>query len=299
MPKFDFIDVVTKDKLLLPALVFEPTSSTKRTALIYVHGLGGDFYSNSEKANAFAEECNKYGFAFLTFNNRGSGYDAAVKKLDSKTDKGFVRVAAGRTYEKFSDCVYDIGAVISQAKKRGYNKIILIGHSTGANKVIYYLYKNQNQKNIVASVLTGALSDVPIQRKLSGKSYPKILALAKMLYKKGKGSVLLPEGSSDSPITAQRFLSLCVEKSEEDVFQYYLQNPAFTQLKSLKIPALFIIGEKDEYATTKPNQILKTYSKLKSNFETVLIKGSLHSFNKMEKKLAKIVCTWINKKVTL
>ena len=64
----------------------------------------GDFYSNSEKQMRLQKNAIIW-FAFLTFNNRGSGYDAAVKKLDSKTDKGFVRVAAGRTYEKFSDCV--------------------------------------------------------------------------------------------------------------------------------------------------------------------------------------------------
>lgn len=275
--------------------MFEPTNSTKRIALIYVHGLGGDFYSNSEKANAFATECEKSGLAFFVFNNRGAGIDAAVKKVDQSAPKGFIRVAAGRTYEKFPDCVYDLGAVINEAKKRGYKKIVFVGHSTGANKVIYYLYKNSNQKDVLGAVLTGALSDVPIQKNLLGRNYPKILALANLLCKKGKGNILLPEGSSDSSITAQRFLSLCVEKSEEDVFQYYMKNPDFTELRHMNIPILFIMGEKDEYASIPPREILKTYSKLNPLFKTKLIKNALHSFNKKEDKLAKIICTWLNR----
>ena len=66
-----------------------------------------------------------------------------VVRIDTKTKSGN---PIGCTYELFNNCLEDLQAYIDWAKSEGYKHIILGGHSYGANKVVYYLSKNQNEK---------------------------------------------------------------------------------------------------------------------------------------------------------
>ena len=49
----------------------------------------------------------------------------------------------GATFEIFEDSLKDIEVWVKKVKKLGYNKIILMGHSLGCNKALYYLSKNK------------------------------------------------------------------------------------------------------------------------------------------------------------
>ncbi|MFN7991412.1 MAG: alpha/beta fold hydrolase [Candidatus Micrarchaeia archaeon] len=286
----ELTEVTTKDKLLLQGLIF--SSKSKRLALIYIHGLGGDFYGSPAKVAAFARECRRRGFAFFIFNNRGNNTMTGAKKL-AKNPKGYKYVNTGRCFEKFEDCVFDLDAFVKEAKKRGYRKIALLGHSTGANKVVYYLSKKPD-RSIVRAVLTGPVSDVPSQVKQCGKGYRKLVALAERMVSGRRGDALMPHGSPGWPMSARRFLSLSVAGSPEDVFQYHMENPPYRALKRIRIPVLAVLGGKDECTTMPPDAILKSYRAANPLVETAMIDGALHSFGGKEGRLAEVICAWIS-----
>ena len=48
----------------------------------------------------------------------------------------------GSTFEIFEDCVKDISVWVKKIKELGYKKIVLMGHSLGCNKALYYLSQN-------------------------------------------------------------------------------------------------------------------------------------------------------------
>ncbi len=287
---FELAQVETGDGVLLQGLI-SCRPGKKRLALIYIHGLGGDFYGSPAKANAFARECARMGYGFLSFNNRGSGILSGVKKRDHSR-KGYRYVNSGRCYERFADCALDISSIVGEARKRGFRKIALVGHSTGANKAVHYLSRSPDP-SVRCAVLSGPLSDVPMIREDAGRDYGKLVSAAKKMVSRGRGEELMPQGTPLWPLSASRFLSLAVPGSAEDVFQYHMKRPGFRAMKRIKVPTLALIGGEDEYSLMSPDLILESYRKANPRIETAIIEGAEHSFSGQEDLLAKVVCGWI------
>src|SRR5262249_28544020 len=116
----------TRDDVWLDGIVAEPRRR-RDLALIWVHGLGSTFYSGQPLIQELSTQLGRAGVGFFKFNTRG--HDAVAR--------GGSRLA-GAAFERFVDCVEDIRAMIAFARRRGYRKVILAGHSTGANKILYY-----------------------------------------------------------------------------------------------------------------------------------------------------------------
>jgi pimeloyl-ACP methyl ester carboxylesterase len=287
---FELVEIETEDGVLLQGL--GSPSRSRKLALIYVHGLGGDFYGSPKKVRAFASACLGRGFGFFIFNNRGNNTLTGAKRLD-RSSKGYRYVKAGRCYERFEDCIYDIRAMAREALARGYGRVGLVGHSTGANKVVYYLSKARRGP-IAGAVLTGPVSDVPLQMELCGRRYPALVKKARAMVLRGKGVGLMPAGTPGEPISARRFLSLSVPGSPEDVFQYHMEKPRYSALKKVKVPLLAILGGKDEYAMMRPETILSSYREANPRVETMLVPGVGHSFTGAEEMLAGAVCGWFS-----
>lgn len=132
--KTTLVRFVTGDDLRNDGLLFEPEKMTKRI-VIHVHGTADAFYGQRFIDN-FAAEFTKKGWAFLPFNNRGSGMDFDMRK---EVDGKYVReVVIGANKEIFEDCVIDIQSAVDFARGKGYTEIVLMGHSYGCNKVVHY-----------------------------------------------------------------------------------------------------------------------------------------------------------------
>src|SRR3989344_8424332 len=135
--------IKTKDGLRLEGLVFEPARKTK-TVAIWLRGLTGRFSNNPKRIHAIADELGRKGISFAIFDHRGFGNINSLN-VESKKGKGGIKKSKykyfGTSFEKFEDSVLDIEAMIRFCKKRGFRKIFLFGHSTGANKSAYYILK--------------------------------------------------------------------------------------------------------------------------------------------------------------
>ena len=138
--------MVTSDNLRLDGLLYEPDTKTNKV-IVHVHGTSSDFY-RTEYFEAMSAEYTNQGYAFLTFNNRGSGLEYCFKTItNGKIGKS---IPIGSRNEIFEDCAIDIQTAIDFAKNKGFNEIVLQGHSYGCNKVIWYaLEKNFNSKIVL------------------------------------------------------------------------------------------------------------------------------------------------------
>jgi alpha-beta hydrolase superfamily lysophospholipase len=112
----------TRDGVWLDGVVAEP--SRRRAALIWVHGLGSAFSSGQPLIQELSSRLNAAGIGYFKFNTRGHAVVAGRGKQ-----------LAGAAFERFGESVADIRAMVTFATACGYSKIILAGHSTGANKV--------------------------------------------------------------------------------------------------------------------------------------------------------------------
>src|SRR6058998_1555240 len=145
----------TRDGVWLDGLVAEPRRR-RRTALVWVHGLGSVFSSAQPLIREMSTRLNTAGIGYFKFNNRGH---------DVVAERG--KHLAGAAFERFGQSVADIRAMIAFAAARGYGKVILAGHSTGANKVLHYAARVRDRR-VIGLILLGPVSDVAAEAKRIG-----------------------------------------------------------------------------------------------------------------------------------
>ena len=290
--------IKTKDGLRLEGLVFEPARKTK-TVAIWLRGLTGRFSNNPKRIHAIADELGRKGISFAIFDHRGFGNINSLN-VESKKGKGGIKKSKykyfGTSFEKFEDSVLDIEAMIRFCKKRGFRKIFLFGHSTGANKSAYYILKKRG-RGLAGIGLLGPVSDIPGIKKDLGRRYKKTLEMAGKMVKHGKGSELLPLKMTGGLFyTAARFWSIAREGGNEDTFPYYNPRRNFHWVKKARLPVLVLIGSKEQHADRPVPEILEAFRRQipAKYFTGVILKGANHSFKNREKELGKEMAKWIS-----
>ena len=279
--------IKTHDGIPLEGIVVEPKRKSS-IALVWLHGLGSRFSSGQMLIAELSAAARKNNFGYLKFNTRGHEIAArGNKKME------------GSGFERFEDCILDIRAMIRFAKTLGYKKIILAGHSTGANKALYYCYKTKDPA-VKGLMLLGPISDVAAKAKeMEAQELRRAIRIADNLAKKNPESLMpLAYGL----FTAERFLSLYRAGGVEDVFPYHNPTASWKELKSIRIPLAVIIGTSDQHRDRPVSQIMQAFhdhALLTKSFAGITIKGANHGFRRKEKELVDAIVEWIKKEINI
>ncbi len=275
--------VKTRDDITLEGIIIPPKRKSK-TALIWVHGLGSRFYSGQTITKEVSSAASKLGIGYLNFNNRGHdtvNRDGIGKKRN-----------LGRAFERFEDCVHDIRAVIREARRLGFKNIVLAGHSTGANKILYYLYKAKD-RSVKGLCLIAGLSDISaVAKEIGMRKLRRRVKIVEKLARKNP-TALVPE--KFGLYSRARYLSLLQPGRNEDTFPYYDPRGSWRALKSIRAPVAVVIGAKDQYLDRPAKNLIEIFQKnavRTKSFSGVIVKGANHGFIKKEKELAKVIVSW-------
>lgn len=243
----------------------------RKPALIIVHGMHSNFYRSPWK-KALLRECAARKIAALSFNNRGA--------------------EAGTNSERFRDCIVDLAAAIGFMSRRGYSKVVLVGHSTGCQKATYYQAVRRDPR-VIGLVLLAIGDDLAIVRRDLGRSFASWVARARLMVRRGRGNEPL-KAPGIPPFTARRFLSIADAQSvEARLFDFSRAGPR-RWFERIRCPVLCVLAEKDEYETMPPRQMIQ---QLKARyrgrlFEARIIRGADHSFRRRERTMARLVAAW-------
>jgi pimeloyl-ACP methyl ester carboxylesterase len=277
--------IKTRDGVVLDGIYIKPRQRGT-TALIWLHGLTSYFHSGQTLIHKLSRRCQNAGIGYFKFNTRGH---------DLVTPGCGKHALLGTLFEKFEDCVYDIRAMIAYAKRLGYKNIVLAGHSTGANKAVYYLYKTRD-RSVKGLLLMGGLSDISAEKKRVGKKeFERIMRVTKRLYKKDPSAFFWSRGFL---YTARRSKSLHTPVGAEDVFPYYNPRAKWKALQSMRVPLAVVLGSRDEYMDRPAKDLIEIFRKnapYAKRFDGIIIKGAGHNFTGKEKELARTMINWIAK----
>ena len=301
----NLIEFQSTDHFTLPGLLYEPHKKPQ-TAVLFLHGMGStSVFYNTVRFNTLARHFEKAGISLLAFNNRGAHF---MKKLtrykDTEVEDG---VIMGTSYEVIKDCIHDIDGAVKFLKKRGYKKFVLMGHSTGANKVcVYNFYTSRNP--IHGYVLWAGGDDTGIfYQQLGGKKFERALKQCEEHIKNERGRKLMPKYLvGEFPISYQSFYDICNPDGDYNVFPFYealnrkklSKKPLFQEYRSIEKPTLVIYGGEDEYCYGKVPKIMSLLRKKCSapkRFTFSLVRGADHGFDGFEDELARQITHWIIK----
>jgi alpha-beta hydrolase superfamily lysophospholipase len=274
------VSVRTRDGVVLDGVAAHPRGR-RRIALIWVHGLGSTFSSGQPLIRALTGRLNAAGIGYLKLNTRGHGVvTRAGRRL------------AGAAFERFGESVHDMRAAIALAVRSGYRRVILAGHSTGANKALHYLARTRDRR-VAGLILLGPVSDIAGERKRIGRrALARRVAGAERLARRDP-EALVPRAWGFR--SAGRFVSLYRPGEAEDVFQYYRPDADWRALRRIRVPTAVIVGSRDEYLDRRAVELVAAFERHATGtraFTGIVVPRAPHGFRGHEPALARAVVRW-------
>ena len=277
------VRVRTRDGVWLDGVIAEPRRR-RNTALVWVHGLGSVFSSGQALVRALSTRLNAAGIAYLKLNTRG--HDTVAR--------GGKRLA-GAAFERFGESVEDIRTMIALARRAGYDRVILAGHSTGANKVLHYTARVRDRR-VIGVILLGPVSDIAGESKRIGRrELQRRVAVAERIARRDPDA-LVPRAFGFWG--ARRYLSLYRPGEAEDVFPYYRPDARWSALRRVRLPVAVIVGSRDEYLDRRPAEFIDAFTRNASrarSFGGIVIPGARHGFQGREVELARAIVGWVRR----
>src|SRR6266849_328947 len=273
--------VRSSDDVVSGGVMFtSPKQSSKPLVIIWVHGWGANFYVPSYVGigRALAER----GFTTISVNTRMHD----IGNVEKYTPLG-KRVRGGGYWGVTSEDARDIAAWVDFAKKLGFDRVILVGHSAGWASVGRYQADTQDPRVaglVFASGCVGCGNE---------GSDPALRAQAKKLVDEGAGDDLirLPKRSFPSYVSAATYLdSIDTSPGYADFFGIRTPNPAVTRVHC---PLLAFFGSKGDIATESALKLLKaSVQRLKSGpsrVDTVMVHNGDHEYVGEEAQVAQTI----------
>ncbi len=277
------------------AFFIPPKESARPIAVIWVHGWGVNFYSPTyvRIARALAD----LGYPCVTVNTRMHDIGNVAGYRDGK------RLRGGGYWGVRSEAVRDIAAWIDFAGDRGFDKVILVGHSAGWAVVRAYQGEKQDRRVVGVVLASGGVKAYtpptdPGQLAEGTRQFEE----ASRLLADGRGDDLLRVPNRQFPafISAATFLDDANTPAEYgDFFGEKIPKPGVTRLRC---PLLAFFGTREpDIGTEEDLQLIKSCIQRQPNgprsVDTVMIWRADHMYSGEEEQVARTIATWADKQI--
>ena len=206
--KAELLSFVTADQETLHGALFRADASPRPdVALVMIHGVAMSFYTGPLRV--FAEALAGCGHHAFSINCRGHDWIARG---------GDLTAFRGATYENFEDCVLDIDAAIDRMKQEGYARFVLVGHSLGSVKSIYY-QGTRRRDDVVGVISCSAPRQFYSARQVEDPEFEARMADAESRVAGGEGEEFLwaPASGAMGPFTYRTYVSKYGRHETNDV----------------------------------------------------------------------------------
>jgi pimeloyl-ACP methyl ester carboxylesterase len=264
-----------QDGPALVGAVFRPLQpSAHHTGLVFIHGNTGKFcdYPYVVIARLLAE----HGYTTVNGNTRGHDISATVWKMPED-----VPMAGGSAWEIYEDSPHDLAAWIDYAENLGLRKLVLVGHSQGAAKAVYYQAQRQDPR------LQGLVLASP---DLHGHWPPGLVVQAQGLVEAGKGDELLPSlmGTYWYRLSARNIVSRANVLSHT-----YTSDKGKPFISDVRCPILAIFGTAGDVGGEPELQTLRQNAVNTARMDTRLIEGADHVYTNQEGTFVDALVEWV------
>lgn len=248
-----------------------------RTVVIAITGIHGNFYSNPFYYNV-GDTLNAAGIDFVYAQTCDAF--GQMRSIDVHTEK---EVLIGSWNERFSYTTDDVGAWVNYAQLRGYEHVVLAGHSLGANKVIRYLSETHDPR--VDRFLLLSPCNV---KHLTSVVTPRERKVVRTMVDEGKGQEMLP-------FVLLGWIECVADTAYDWLFSNELDNvhveadADFSQVACIEHEGALLIGTYDTFTNGDPKGFL---TNINDHFpapernKLVFIEDTGHTYQQKEQEMA-------------
>lgn len=272
------LNAVTKRGSVLNGVLFRYDDVKAKSVLIAITGIHGNFYSNPFYYN-FGDTLNSRGIDFIYAQtndafNRINTFNAITRKPE----------IIGSWNEDFNYTDEDIDAYLDFALSEGYAKIILAGHSLGANKAIYYLSRHHDFNRVSHFLL---LSPANLEWLMNGVS-EREREIVRSMAENGRGQEMLP-------FAFMGWIPCIADTAFQWLFTDTLNNvhveadKDFSQVSSITHTGALLIGTFDNFTYGDPAGFLSNINSHMPNHrhnKLIFIEGTGHTYQRKEQETA-------------
>ena len=265
----------SEDGLLLAGVCITPPqpSSFPPITLLWIHGNTGTFYD--WPYITIGRALVRQGFAFLSCNTRGHDISATLYRLPDD-----IPYAGGSAWERIEDAPADLAAWVNVAAERGSQKIILIGHSHGATKTLFYQAQRADPR-VRAIILASP--------EVHGH-WTDSLPTAQELVAAGQPTTLLTL-FADEPwyqLSARTLVSRA-----QALEQAYSNTRGPSYLSTITTPILAFYGTGGDVGGETELAFLRQTAHESQHIDVKLIDGADHVYTGYEAQLASLIARWV------
>lgn len=282
------LNIVTQSGTVLNGARFAGQMLPERkTAVIAITGIHGNFYSNPFYVN-LGQTLAGVGVDFIYAQTRNAfGETAGVNALSGKLER------IGSWNEDFAKSIEDLTAYVDFSEAEGYQNIVLAGHSLGANKVIYYLSQTQDSR-VKKFIL---LSPANVTHLTNAISEPQ-RAFIRTQITQGKGQQMLPfELFGWLPCLADTAAQWLDSPLLNNV--HVETDGDFSQIAQIRHTGALLIGTLDRFTYGDPKGFLQNINAHFPHPEQnrlIFIENTGHTYQQKEQEMAdevrKLVQEW-------
>lgn len=285
----ELIRVNTERGLELKGAMFG--DNTMDTAIIIMSGICSNVFQN-DLLCATGELLSKNNIAVII----GHAMDAFSCFAYSDLSTGKQRTT-GVFNDDFSVIYEDVESYVKYAKKQGFKKIILAGHSLGSNKIIHYL--GNTPDNFVDYFIVSAPVDLAHWFAVM-PNISECLEKAKEFVADNREKEILPYlFGGFSPMNAESALRFYNAFNLKNC--PVISNDGETNsLSNIKINGSFVIGSKDSLTEGDAKGFMEkinSYCKKPQDNQVIVIDDASHIFYGKHKEYAQIILDIIKSKV--
>jgi dienelactone hydrolase len=281
--------VETEDGFILAGLAVHPAAEpVKPVAIVWIPGLSINFYHPS-----FVPICREFaslGYTNIIGNTRGHDLGCNLwRKIDGGAS--MERRSGGALWERFEESPRDVAAWIDFAENLGFARVVLLGHSFGAPKVLYYQANRQDPR--LAGLVLASTSSTNRTPKNSD-----LEARAEQMAAEGRGEQLLPHGSLDAyfmdTLSAQTYLSWV---KMPDLYGLTTPEP---EIARIRCPLLVCFGTAEDLGFDPSDVIehLRRKAVSAASFDSILFEGANHGYDNHEREVAGAIARWVEARQT-
>jgi pimeloyl-ACP methyl ester carboxylesterase len=262
------VTLITRDRILLNGIVYQPAAKPRQTAILLVHGFGGNFYG--EYFPFLARAAAAHGYAILALNMRD--HDTGPKAAD------------------FTGNEADIAAGAGYLRELGFSRLALLGQSMGTNRVLYY-QAAAGDRSVAATILVsgpGNLFEWNVWQFGRTKAQATVDEALSMQAAGQENQLMVVDlGPLGKALYTPRYLlSLRGPNARSDPYQ---------NIARVTNPILIVQGKADKLIEPSVGERLRRAAEHSTQIELISLEGANHTFEKQESVLAERVLAWLEK----
>jgi pimeloyl-ACP methyl ester carboxylesterase len=282
----ELVSVRAEDGIVDGGVVFTPPQGVaKRLAVIWIHGNGVNFYAPTYVN--IGRELASRGVTTIVGNTR-------MHDLGNIAGfRGKTRIRGGSYWGLNSEQDRDLAAWIELAHQRGFDRVVLVGHSAGVTAVQHYQAKTQDPRVIGLGLASGRFRPADAPRDSTR------VAQARQMVADGRGEEVLPSANPSRPAytSAGTLLDLAdMGAYLTDFFGVQTPDPPVTRIRC-PILAWFGTNEADVGTAADLALLAATLKRLPagpSRVDTAMIQSADHMYGGHEAQVAETITRWID-----